>query len=102
MAKKAEVAEKLITIQAAVPVVVWKVNRPLTEEQHAELARKLRAEQQNTGVELILVPHSVDLYIASKIEEQTVEALPAMISGQSEDPLQAPMNEQVQEGGASE
>lgn len=66
---KSKAAEKLVTVKAAVPVVIWRANRPLTDEQHEELARKLRAEQQHVGVELLLVPYSTDVEIA--IDETT-------------------------------
>lgn len=69
MAKKVEAAEKLAKVVAAVPVVIWRANRPLTEEQHAELANKLRAEQSHTGVEIMLVPNSVDPEIGAKLVE---------------------------------
>lgn len=71
---KSKAAEKLVTVKAAVPVVIWRANRPLTDEQHEELARKLRAERQHVGVELLLVPYSTDVEIA--IDDRTAP-LPA-------------------------
>lgn len=73
MAKKRTDAEKLVTIQAAVPVVIWRANRPLNEQQHEELARKLKAEQQRSGVEILLAPHSVDVEVAAEMAERAVE-----------------------------
>lgn len=75
MAKgKVAAAEKIATVQAAVPVVIWRVNRPLNEDQHAELARKLRVEQEKTGVEIMLVPNSVDIEIGTKLVEQSAQS----------------------------
>lgn len=70
VAKKQE-AEKLITVQAAVPVLVCRANRPLTEEQHEELVRKLKAEQARTGLEIVLIPYSVDVVVAAELKEVT-------------------------------
>jgi len=68
MAKKQE-ADKLITVQAAVPVLVCRANRPLTEEQHEELVRKLKAEQARTGLEIVLIPYSLDVEVAAELKE---------------------------------
>lgn len=69
MAKKKEAAEQLITIHSAVPVVLWRANRPLNEEQHEELVRKLKAEQTRSGLEILLVPYSVDVEISVEVRE---------------------------------
>lgn len=68
MAKKTEV-DKLVTIQTAVPVLICKVNRPLNEEQHEQLVRKLKAEEARTGVEILLVPYAVDVTVGAEIKE---------------------------------
>jgi 2,3-bisphosphoglycerate-independent phosphoglycerate mutase len=70
MARKKLDAEKLVTVQAAVPVVIWQANRPLTEQQHEELSRKLQSEQDRTGVKVMLVPNSVDVEIGIVMEER--------------------------------
>ncbi|QMV43736.1 hypothetical protein [Cohnella cholangitidis] len=41
-------------------VVVWKATRPLTVQEHEELSEKLRFEEKETGLEIILVPFSVE------------------------------------------
>ncbi|MEC0107264.1 hypothetical protein P4H27_09980 [Paenibacillus taichungensis] len=76
-AKKGAQAEKLVTVKAAVPVVIWRANRPLTDDQHAELSRKLKSEQQGVGVELLLVPYSTDVEIAIDQTEETTDPKPA-------------------------
>ena len=86
MAKKKE-AEKLFTISAAVPVLVCKANRPLSEAQHEALARKLEVEQERTGVKVLLVPHSADVTVDAEIEE-TVEE-----SGKTEETTEGAENE---------
>lgn len=69
MTRKKE-AEKLVTVQAAVPVIIWRANRPLNETQHDDLVRKLKAEEKRTGVEILLVPYSVDVEVAAELKEQ--------------------------------
>lgn len=45
-------------------VVIWKVNRPLTETQHEQLRAKLEREQAATGVRIMLVPYSVEAVVS--------------------------------------
>lgn len=59
MAGKRKEAEKLITVQAAVPVVIWRATRPLSQEQHQALAKKIELEQERSGLKVMLVPYSV-------------------------------------------
>lgn len=70
MARKSKDAEKIVTVQAAVPVVIWQAKRPLNEQQHEELARKLQSEQERSGLRVMLVPHSVDAEFGAVLEEQ--------------------------------
>ncbi|MBU5670255.1 hypothetical protein [Paenibacillus brevis] len=72
MSRKTKDAEQVITVQTAVPVVIWKVKRPLNEQQHEELARKLQIEQERSGLKVMLVPHSVDAEIGAALEDQQV------------------------------
>lgn len=44
-------------------VVIWKVNRPLTEAQHEQLRAKLEKEQAATGIRVMLVPYSVEAVV---------------------------------------
>ncbi|MDP4095468.1 hypothetical protein OIN60_01505 [Paenibacillus sp. P96] len=74
MARKKSDAEKLVTVQATVPVVIWRANRPLSEQQHEDLARKLQAEQERTGVKVMLAPNSVDVEIGTDTVEQQQSA----------------------------
>lgn len=76
MAGKKKAVEKIITIQTATPVLVWKATSPLTEQQHEELSRKLRHEQEHTGIEMVLIPHSVDANLFFEMRESTSESEP--------------------------
>lgn len=46
-------------------VIVWKATRPMSEREHESLSNKLRFEEKRTGMNIILVPYSVE---ASKRE----------------------------------
>ncbi|WP_174887657.1 hypothetical protein [Cohnella herbarum] len=70
---KTKDTEKLIIVSAAVPVLICKANRPLNEQQHEELVRKLEAEQARTGLKVLLVPNSADVAVGAEIQEQEQE-----------------------------
>lgn len=74
MSRKTKDAEQVVTVHAAVPVVIWKAKRPLNEQQHEELARKLQSEQERSGMRVMLVPHSVDAEIGAVLEEHQAKA----------------------------
>lgn len=42
-------------------VLLLKANRPLTVQEHEELSQKLRYEEENTGLKIVLVPFSLDI-----------------------------------------
>ena len=42
-------------------VLFLKANRPLTVQEHEELSRKLRYEEENTEIKIVLVPFSLDI-----------------------------------------
>lgn len=44
-------------------IVLWKATRPLTQDEHEQLSQKLRHEQEQSGVKVILVPFSVEVEI---------------------------------------
>ena len=76
MVRKKADAEKLVTVQTSVPVVIWRANRPLNEQQHEELVQKLKKEETRSGIEILLVPYSVDVEIISEIVENQPEEEP--------------------------
>ncbi|MCR8635752.1 hypothetical protein [Paenibacillus radicis (ex Xue et al. 2023)] len=40
--------------------LLWKATLPLSEEEHEHLSNKLRFEQVQSGLKIILVPYSVE------------------------------------------
>lgn len=42
-------------------VLIFKANRPLTVQEHEELSHKLRYEEENTGLKIVLVPFLLDV-----------------------------------------
>jgi hypothetical protein len=98
MTKRKADAEKLVTVQAPVPVVIWRANRPLTEQQHEEIARKLEVEHERSGLKVMLVPNSAEVEIGVNLEELAatqapIEALPddkTANGGAEQDPTTQP------------
>jgi len=41
-------------------VLVWKATRPMTEAEHQSLSAKLRYEARQTGLNIVLIPYSVE------------------------------------------
>jgi hypothetical protein len=41
-------------------VIFMKASRPLTVQEHEELSKKLRYEEENTGLKIILVPFTLE------------------------------------------
>lgn len=41
-------------------VITWKATRPLTVEEHKDLSEKLRFEAETTGLNIVLIPFSVE------------------------------------------
>lgn len=48
-------------------VLIWKVSCPLTEVEHEQLSSKLRYEQEQSGVTIVLVPYSVTVEVQESI-----------------------------------
>lgn len=74
MSKKNKDADKLVTVQVAVPVIVWRANRPMNDEQYDALKTRLQAAEAHTGVKVMLVPHSVDVEVSAEISDQPTES----------------------------
>jgi len=45
-------------------VIVWQANRPLSEEEHEQLSNKLRFEQAQSGINIMLLPYTVKAAVA--------------------------------------
>ncbi|WP_068722826.1 hypothetical protein [Paenibacillus sp. DMB5] len=41
-------------------VLLWRATRPLTVQEHADLSDKLRHEAEATGINIVLVPFTVE------------------------------------------
>lgn len=51
-------------------VIVWKATRPLTVKEHESISAKLRAEAKATGLNILFVPHSVEMEVGVNAPEQ--------------------------------
>ncbi|MBO7747359.1 hypothetical protein I8J29_24545 [Paenibacillus sp. MWE-103] len=78
MARKVK-AEKIDALQAenaaGETVILFKATVPLNAAEHADLAEKIRQEQEHSGMKIILVPYSVEVSIAAA-ENEAAEAEP--------------------------
>ncbi|WP_308637714.1 hypothetical protein [Paenibacillus silvisoli] len=59
MTRKKKVTEIGEGVRPSEQVLLFKVNAPLNEAEHAILAAKVREEQERSGVKIVLVPYSV-------------------------------------------
>ncbi|MEF3313321.1 hypothetical protein PV433_31005 [Paenibacillus sp. GYB004] len=60
-------------------VILWKATMPLSESEHEELSNKLRFEQENSGVKIVLVPYSVSPEIVEQPKGETItDSIPAV------------------------
>ena len=82
---KAVAVEGTTIVAETATVVVFKVNRVLTEAEYAELEKRVRAENKASGVSIVLAPFSVDVAItevpvaaaAAPVEEASAGATDA-------------------------
>ncbi|CQR73308.1 hypothetical protein SOV_50910 [Sporomusa ovata DSM 2662] len=56
--------EATTIVQKTETVVVFKVNRPLMDYEYDELEKRVRLENEKSGVKIVLVPYSVDASIS--------------------------------------
>lgn len=45
-------------------VVIFKVNRPLMPHEYEELEKRVRQENEKSGLKIVIAPYSVDAQIA--------------------------------------
>lgn len=76
---KAVAVEGTTIVAETAMVVVFKVNRVLTESEYAELEKRVRAENKASGVKVVLAPFSVDVAIT----EVPVAATAAPVEAES-------------------
>jgi len=55
---KAVTDEVEVVKETTEKTIVYQVTRPMTFEEHMELSRRLRHEQEQSGVKVILLPYS--------------------------------------------
>jgi len=60
---KVTVVEGTVVAAETTTVVVFKVNRVLTEAEYVELEKRVRAENEASGVSIVLAPFSVDAVV---------------------------------------
>ncbi len=65
MARRKMEAEQIASNET---IVLWKAKTPLTDTEHEQLSQKLRSEQEQSGVKIVLVPYSVDTEL---VEDQS-------------------------------
>ena len=56
--------EATTVVQQTETVVVFKVNRPLMDHEYDELEKRVRLENEKSGLKIVLAPYSVDVSIA--------------------------------------
>ena len=61
MARAKKITPEAVEIKQAEGVIYFKAIRPLTVKEHEDLSYKLRYEEENTGLKIVLVPFSLDL-----------------------------------------
>ena len=55
---KAVTDEVKVVKETTEKTIVYQVTRPMTFEEHMELSRRLRHEQEQSGVKVVLLPYS--------------------------------------------
>ena len=50
-------------------VLLLKATRPLTVQEHQELSQKLRYEEEQTGLKIVLVPFTLDVVPGEQNDE---------------------------------
>lgn len=55
--------EETAIVQQTETVVVFKVNRPLMDHEYDELEKRVRLENEKSGLKIVLAPYSVDASI---------------------------------------
>lgn len=50
-------------LQQTETIVVFKVNRPLMDHEYEELEKRIRQENEKSGLKIVLAPYSVDVEI---------------------------------------
>lgn len=54
---------KVEQVEKTETVIVFKVNRPLMDHEYEELEKRVRQENEKSGLKIVLAPYSVDVEI---------------------------------------
>lgn len=62
--KNVDVAEKLAQVELEKDsVLIFRATKPLTEAEHEQLSKKLRAESKKSGFNCVLAPYSTEVQL---------------------------------------
>ncbi|MEK4381170.1 hypothetical protein NSS70_04530 [Aeribacillus sp. FSL K6-2848] len=56
--KKKTIDEVEVVKETTEKTIIYQVTRPMTFEEHIELSKRLRHEQEQSGVKVVLLPYS--------------------------------------------
>ena len=56
--------EATTIVQQTETIVVFKVNRPLMDHEYDELEKRVRLENEKSGLKIVLAPYSVDVSLS--------------------------------------
>ncbi|MFS1511882.1 hypothetical protein VQL36_05520 [Chengkuizengella sp. SCS-71B] len=65
--EKPEIVEnkKANTVKQADDIIYFQAKKALSKAEHEQLSQKVRFENEQTGLNIVLVPHSVDLKVGA-------------------------------------
>ena len=63
MVRAKPVADVQIEVETET-IVIFKVNRPLMPHEYEELEKRVRLENEKSGLKIVIAPYSVDAQIA--------------------------------------
>lgn len=56
--KKKTIDEVEVVKETTEKTIIYQVTRPMTFDEHIELSKRLRHEQEQSGVKVVLLPYS--------------------------------------------
>lgn len=74
MASKANDNKDVSVVEKNDTVILFKVNKPLTNVEYKELEARVRQEQAKSGLKIVLAPYSVDAKIKPDAKGQSTES----------------------------
>ena len=63
MGKKEDkkIAEVTKVAETKDTTIIFKINRPVSGLEHESISKKIRAEEERSGVKIVLIPYTCDL-----------------------------------------